>query len=186
MSLLANDRQPPLAVATRVALATLDELARLGHENSDVPRLWLDATLRWAHGEAPTHEVIPYSRQLRALSQEEGLDRVLQWMIGICYELREVRARDTWHIQRADHVVVQCTNTLRFVTGEPPDPVRVRVAHWVLQFRREEYDRVCAFCLHVNRRDYVLCEGCTRTHRESTARRRATAGLREGRKVVSP
>lgn len=130
-------RREDIAALCNLALRTLDVLATRGEETSDVPRLWLDATLRWARGAEGPRATVPYTRLLRALRGDLGgllghlgvVPPALLSMCAVCEKIHQERSRRDGHA-RPIPILYACGRILRDVTAEPEDDAVARARVW--------------------------------------------------------
>lgn len=114
-----------------VAMRTLDMLAEAGQESTDIVRLWLEATLRWARGKADDREVSPYTRALGKFvvrrpfrpTAEDGLGR----LAVVCGMIRTERGRSE---ARIISILRMCTSIRMDCTGDPHDAAAACVSRW--------------------------------------------------------
>lgn len=117
----------------------LDFLSEQGLEVSDVPRLWLDAMARWARGEAPPHEITPYTKALYRLGETLPRDPVeatpaelaMQQMVYLCVTVRAARRR--WYTNGLidlDGLIEPCVVLLCTIGNEPASSARARAWQW--------------------------------------------------------
>lgn len=137
-------RAHDIAELAYVAHQALAVVAAKGLESSDVPRLWLDATLRWAEGTDPDHAIGPYTAALHTLlleladyPAEDGKATIpphvtaMLYMANVCGELR--LARRAWRAGRMmkfDRLFFFCALILTRFLGETEAAAKERVWRW--------------------------------------------------------
>lgn len=137
-------RAHDIAELAYVAHQALAVVAAKGLESSDVPRLWLDATLRWAEGTDPDHAIGPYTTALHTLILELadypfGEEKAtipphataMLYMANVCGELR--LARRAWRAGRMmkfDRLFFFCALILTRFLGETEAAAKERVWRW--------------------------------------------------------